>query len=191
MPMEGFESGWDGIYAEDKNLCRQRNSVPMRFIKYGSPGFLADGGNAHGRRPRHHLDECTTPRPVVMISENLAREMWGEPAAAIGKRVRKYDSQPWHEVVGVVQDVREKGVQEPAPETVYWPPYAANIYWSRPVSVIRTMTFEIRSDRAGTQEFLNEVRQAVWSVNSNLPIASVRTMQDVYEKSWRGLRLRW
>ncbi len=45
------------------------------------------------------------------------------------------------------------------------------------------MTFEIRSDRAGTEAFLNEVRQAVWSVNSNLPIASVRTMQDVYEKS--------
>ena len=45
------------------------------------------------------------------------------------------------------------------------------------------MTFEIRSDRAGTQALLNEVRLAVWSVNSNLPIASVRTMQEVYEKS--------
>ncbi|MFZ0885097.1 MAG: hypothetical protein WAN14_16970 [Candidatus Acidiferrales bacterium] len=28
---------------------------------------------------------------------------------------------PWHEVIGVVQDVRENGVQEKAPETVYWP----------------------------------------------------------------------
>jgi predicted lysophospholipase L1 biosynthesis ABC-type transport system permease subunit len=109
--------------------------------------------------------------------------MWGEPAAAIGKRVREYESQPWHEVVGVVQDVREKGVQEPAPEAVYWPPYAANIFGPSPVSAIRTMTFEIRSDRAGTQALLNEVRLAVWSVNSNLPIASVRTMQEVYEKS--------
>ena len=45
------------------------------------------------------------------------------------------------------------------------------------------MTFAIRSDRAGTQAFLNEVRQAVWSVNSNLPLASVRTMQEVYDKS--------
>ena len=45
------------------------------------------------------------------------------------------------------------------------------------------MTFAIRSERAGTQGFLNEVRQAVWSVNSNLPLASVRTMQEVYDKS--------
>ena len=45
------------------------------------------------------------------------------------------------------------------------------------------MTFVIRSERAGTEGFLNEVRQAVWSVNSNLPLASVRTMQEVYDKS--------
>jgi ABC-type antimicrobial peptide transport system permease subunit len=45
------------------------------------------------------------------------------------------------------------------------------------------VTFVIRSDRAGTESFLNEIRQAVWSVNSNLPLASVRTMQEVYDKS--------
>jgi len=45
------------------------------------------------------------------------------------------------------------------------------------------VTFAIRSERAGTQAFLNEVRQAVWSVNSNLPLASVRTMQEVHGKS--------
>ena len=28
---------------------------------------------------------------------------------------------PWHEVIGVIQDVRENGVQEKAPEIVYWP----------------------------------------------------------------------
>ena len=182
MPMEGFESGWDGIYAEDKNYA-DTESVPMRFFKYGSPGFLQTAGTRMVAGRDISWDDIYGQRPVVMISENLAREMWGEPAAAIGKRVRKYESQPWHEVVGVVQDVREKGVQEPAPEAVYWPPYAANIFGPSPVGAIRTMTFEIRSDRAGTQALLNEVRLAVWSVNSNLPIASVRTMQEVYEKS--------
>ena len=59
-----------------------------------------------------------------MVSENLAREMWGTPSAAIGKRLREFPSTPWHEVIGVVQDVRENGVQEKAPEIVYWPPMA-------------------------------------------------------------------
>ena len=51
-------------------------------------------------------------RPVVMVSENLAREMWGTPSAAIGKHLREFPNMPWHEVVGVIQDVREKGLQE-------------------------------------------------------------------------------
>jgi len=50
-------------------------------------------------------------------------------------------------------------------------------------SAVRTVTFAIRSERAGTESFLNQVRSAVWSVNSNLPLASVRTMQEVYDKS--------
>ena len=115
-----------------------------------------------------------------MVSENLAREMWGTPSAAIGKRLREFPSTPWHEVIGVVQDVRENGVQEKTPEIVYW---SSLFSFNGTEYARRTVTFAIRSERAGTQAFLNEVRQAVWSVNSNLPLASVRTMQDVYDKS--------
>jgi predicted lysophospholipase L1 biosynthesis ABC-type transport system permease subunit len=114
-----------------------------------------------------------------MISENLAREMWGTPSAAVGKHLREFSNMPWHEVIGVVQDVHEKGVQQRAPETVYWPPLVQNRF----TPAVRTVTFAIRSQRAGTEAFLNEVRQAVWSVNPNLPVASVRSMQDVYGKS--------
>jgi hypothetical protein len=49
--------------------------------------------------------------------------------------------------------------------------------------VVRIATFVIRSDRAGTESFLNEVRQAVWSVNANLPIASPRTMRAINDES--------
>jgi hypothetical protein len=122
-------------------------------------------------------------RPVVMVSENLAREMWGTPSAAIGKRLREFPKMPWHEVVGVIQDVREKGVQETAPAIVYWPPMVENLFGSGPAQAVRTVTFVIRSERAATESFLNEIRGAVWSANSNLPLASVRTMQEVYDKS--------
>ena len=56
-----------------------------------------------------------------MVSENLARELWGSPSAALGKRIREFPDMPWQEVIGVVQDVRENGVQEKAPAIVYWP----------------------------------------------------------------------
>src|SRR6266446_469122 len=103
--------------------------------------------------------------------------MWGTASAAIGKRVREFPSTPWSEVIGVIQDVRENGLQEKSPEIVYWPPLTQN------PEAMRTITFAIRSERVGTQSFLSEVRAAVWSVNSNLPLASVRTMQEVYGKS--------
>jgi ABC-type antimicrobial peptide transport system permease subunit len=83
----------------------------------------------------------------------------------------------------VIQDVREKGVQEVAPEIVDWPPLVANFFGPGPAQAQRTVTFAVRSDRAGTESFLNEVRAAVWSVNSELPLASVRTMQEVYDQS--------
>jgi predicted lysophospholipase L1 biosynthesis ABC-type transport system permease subunit len=118
-------------------------------------------------------------RPVVLISENLAREVWGAPSTAIGKHLREFSGMPWHEVIGVVQDVREKGVQERAPEIVYWPPRVQGGF----EPAVRTVTFVVQSERAGQEGFLNQVRQAVWSANRNLALASVRTMQDVYGKS--------
>ena len=118
-----------------------------------------------------------------MVSENLARELWGTPSAALGKQLREFSSMPWHEVIGVVQDVAENGVHEDAPAIVYWPSMMNDLYGPRSFDAIRTVTFAIRSDRAGTEGFLNQVRQAVWSVNSSLPLASIRTMQEIYSQS--------
>jgi ABC-type antimicrobial peptide transport system permease subunit len=38
----------------------------------------------------------------------------------------------------------------------------------------------MRSDRAGTESFVNEVRQAVWASNSEVPVTGLYTMQDSY-----------
>jgi len=182
MPMEGFDSMWDEIFAQDK-VYADNTTAPMRLYKYMSPGLLQTAGTRLVAGREMTWGEIYRLRPVVMISESLAREMWGTPSAAIGMRVREFPKMPWHEVIGVVQDVREKGVQETAPEIVYWPPFKENLFGPGPAQAMRTVTFAIRSDRAGTEGFLNEVHQAVWSVNSNLPLASVRIMQDVYDKS--------
>jgi hypothetical protein len=54
-----------------------------------------------------------------MVSENLARELWHDPAAALGKRVREGMKDPWREIVGVVEDVRLSGADQKQPGTVY------------------------------------------------------------------------
>jgi predicted permease len=182
MPMEGFDSDWDCIFAQDKTFPGNV-MAPLYLYKYISPGFLQTAGTRLIAGREFTWSDVYGLRPVVMISENLAREMWGTPSAALGKQLREFSSMPWHEVIGVIQDVRERGVQDKAPEIVYWPPMMEYLFGNKAAQTMRTETFVARSERAGTEAFLNEVRQAVWSVNSNLPLASVRTMQEVYDKS--------
>jgi predicted permease len=178
MPMEAFDSAWDEVYAEDK-VYADNTIPPLRLYKYVSPGFLQTAGTRLVAGREITWSEIYGRQPVVMISENLARALWSSPSAAIGKHLREFQNLPWNEVIGVVQDVHERGVQEKAPEIVYWRPLLQSPF----VPVARTVTFVIRSQRTGTESFLNEVRGAVWSVNANLPLASVRTMQEVYGKS--------
>jgi predicted permease len=182
MPMEGYESGWDAIYTQDKGYTGDV-IPPLRLFKHVSPGFYQTAGTRIIAGRELTWTEVYGLRPVVMVSENLAREMWGTPSAAIGKRITEYPSMPWHDVIGVVQDVRENGVQDKAPEIVYWPSMMKDLFGPGPLQAVRTVTFTIRTERAGKQDFLSELRQAVWSLNSSLPLASVRTMQEVYDKS--------
>ncbi len=182
MPMEGFDSDWDCIFAQDKTYP-DNVMAPLYLYKYISPGFLQTAGTRLIAGREFTWSDVYGLRPVVMISENLAREIWGTPAVATGKQLREFSSMPWHEVIGVIQDVRERGVQDKAPEIVYWPPMMEYLFGRKTADTVRTVTFVIRSERAGTQSFLDEVRAAVWSVNSNLPLASVRTMEEVYDKS--------
>jgi ABC-type antimicrobial peptide transport system permease subunit len=73
-------------------------------------------------------------------------------------------------------------VQEKTPAIAYYP-LLMNEFQSSSVLVQRRVWYIIRSRRAGSQGLLADVRQAVWSINPNLPLASVRTLQEIYDKS--------
>ena len=181
VPMEGIEPNWDQIYVEGKNY--QGGDPPLRFFNYVSPGYFQALGTHIVAGRDFTWNEVYGLRREVIVSENFARESWGTPAAAIGKRIRQFSSLPWQEVVGVVEDVRYTGVDEKAPAIVYWPPMMESPYVAKTLDAPRSVAFVLRSDRAGTESFLNQVQQAVWSVNASLPVASVRTMQEIYGRS--------
>ena len=121
--------------------------------------------------------------PVVVINESLAREYWPDDLTkALGKRVRQTDKAPWREIVGVVGNERQDGATKPPPATVYWP-MAIKAFWDNETYVQRSLGYAIRSSRLQSPGFLGEVQQAVWSVNANLPLARVRTLQQLYDES--------
>jgi predicted permease len=185
-PMEGAAPNWDNVFPEGKTY--PGNVAPLRRFENVSPGFLHTTGARVVAGRELTWTDIYDLRPMVMISESLAREFWGAPSAAVGKRLREFQGMPWNvpwnEVIGVVQDVRQNGIQEKAPDIVYWPLVTRNfLVPTGDLVVTRTVTFVIRSDRAGTEGFLTQVRQAVWSVNASLPLASVRTMREIYDES--------
>jgi predicted permease len=182
VPMENIDPNWDEIRVEGKNY--EGGEPPLRLFNFISPGYF----NAMGTRLVAGRDFTWTDiydlRPGVIVSENFARESWGSASAAVGKRLRQFSNMPWQEVIGVVEDVRVHGVDEKAPAIVYWPAMRNDPYTSKPtIDAPRFVTFAIRSERAGTESFLSQVQQAVWSVNGNLPLASVSTMQEIYSQS--------
>ena len=181
VPMSGAEPNWDGINIEGKNY--EGEEPPLRLFNYVSPGYFHTAGTRFVAGHDFVWADIYSLRPVGILSESLARELWGSPSAAIGKRFREFPSMPWHEVIGVVQDVRENGVNQSSPATVYWPSMMPNLYGPGPLDARRTAYFALRSSRAGTQTFINEMQRAVWSVNANLPVASISTMQDIYSES--------
>jgi hypothetical protein len=121
-------------------------------------------------------------RPVAMVSENLARELWRDSGAAIGKRIRESLNAPWREVIGVVSDERDDGVSQKAPSVVIWPMLMGK-FSREDEFVSRNLAYMVRSSRTGSSGFMNEISQAVWSVNPNLPLADVHTLQELYDKS--------
>ena len=183
LPMEGTPANWDAILAEDKTYTAIE-IPPLRLFKNVSPGFFKTLGTRLAAGRDYTWTDLYSRRPVAIISENLARELWGSAPAALGKRVGTgLSSGHWREVIGVVQDVRDNGVREAAPATVYWASFGDSLYSPRQLEVARTVTFTIRTGRAGTESFLTQASQAVWSVNASLSLASVRTMQDIYNRS--------
>jgi putative ABC transport system permease protein len=177
--------GWhDPLYAQDKAYT-EAQLPPLRLFKFVSPGFMTTmGGTLIAGRDVTWTD-AYEQRPVAMVSESLAREFWNEPSAAIGKRVRPYPKGTWREVVGVVSDMREDGLNKKPTTAVYWPLLLKNFIETpdaRP-QLARGFTVAIRSPRTGANGFVNELSQAVWAINPNLPVSGVRTLQQIYDAS--------
>jgi len=180
ITMDGWDSN-DPIFVEDFPPPADQ-IPPLRRFKWVAPGYLATMGQPLVAGREIGWADVHDRAAVATITENLAREYWPDPAAAIGRRIKPYPTSPWREIVGVVGDIRDDGVGRPATATVYWP-MAMNDFFEPGLFAPRTMAFVIRSPRVGAAGFLDEVRRAIWSVNPNLPLAGVETLAEIRERS--------
>ena len=177
-----LENNRNGVAVAVEGVTEPDRMPPNRRYRHASPGLFAAQGSRllYGRD--FTWDDVFDQRRLAIVSENMARESWGEPREAIGKRIRIGRDGPLTEVIGVVENIHSDGLHQPAPATVYaraGVEAAAN----GSTTVRRAVTVAIRSSRAGSQAFFKEVAAAVHAVNASVPLADVRTLEDAYRRS--------
>ncbi len=180
VPTDGNRSS-DVLYAEDR-VYAEGQLPPLRHFKFVTPGYFQTLGTRFVAGRDLTWVELEQRRNVALVSENFAREMWHEPSAAIGKRIREGAKDDWREIVGVVADIRHDGADQKAPATIYWPVAMTN-FWGNEKFLQRGSVYAIRTSRAGSEALLAQIRQVVWSVAPDVPIVKMRTMEEVFRAS--------
>jgi len=180
IPMD--PGGWhDPIFAEGRTYA-EGELPPLLQFKFMSPGFLKTVQIPMVAGRDFTWDDTYQKLPVAIISENVAREYWPTAGDALGKRIRVSTKDDWREIIGVAGDVYDDGVNQKPSKAAYWPLMMAN-FESDPLSVRREVAFAVRTRRAGSEALMADVREAVWSVDPNLPLAEVHTADYFYRKS--------
>ena len=117
--------------------------------------------------------------PNVIVNETLAKK-YLPGVDPIGKRLKVGGPErpigpknPWMEIVGVVGDIKYSGL-DASPQPTYYLPYRQNA-WSRQFVVVRTS-----SDPAA---LASAARDAVASLNRDVPLARVRTVDQLMTAS--------
>jgi predicted permease len=160
------------IFVEDRPVS---GTPPMRRAKGIGPGYFETMGNPVVAGRSLTWSDIHQRAEIMIVSENFAREYWGEPAEALGKRIGGFPGQ-WFEIVGIVGNERSDVLNQPPPPTVYMP-------MADRQGQSRNMSYVVRSTRVGVSGFLRELQQAVWSINPDVPLGNVRTLDDIMARS--------
>jgi predicted permease len=116
--------------------------------------------------------------PVVIVNSTMARTFWPNESA-IGKHVRPNSGSkdPWSTVVGVVDDVKNAGLDRPAGAEMYLAYRQAENF------ALTDMYVVMRARSGDSRNLVGAVRERLNAMDSSLPLSDVRMMEDVMERA--------
>jgi putative ABC transport system permease protein len=170
VPIEDW-SGWDFVTEEDPNPAAEQ--IPDANYNIIGPHYFATLGVPLQRGRDFTGEDSETSPPVVVVSEQLARNSW-PGQNPIGKRIRIVDSAkanaPWRVVIGVAANVLTQG-----PDSGFHPelyiPYTQAPWLARVSLAVRTS-----SDPASITP---AVRQEIARLDKDLPVSEIKTLAQV------------
>lgn len=188
VTMDGWDNN-DAVFVEGFPLPEGR-IPPIRRFKWVGENYFETMGNPLLAGRTLHWSDVRSHAKVVVVTENMVHEYWSSPSEALGKRIRAGDRSPWHEIVGVVGDVHDDGVDRKSPSVVYWPLLVEKL-WDNDVFVSRSVASVLRASRLSSTGFIEEVRRAVRSVNPNLPSTASVPCRSCWTARWPGPLSLW
>ena len=142
-----------------------------------SSGYLEAMGEHVIRGRGITPDDKTETMLVALVNEEMARRYWAgrDPIGGRFQVGGGAQNRPFITVVGIVADVRHNGITDAVKEKFYVP----HTQWHKSVgNAIRSMTLVMKA-QGDPKALANPVRQTIRELDPNLPVAAVRTMDEV------------
>ena len=158
---------------------------PIRRWKFASDGYLETMGRALVAGRAFDRQDLEEQRSVVMVTENLALEYWSSAQEAVGKRVlHDPGSTEWREIVGVVSDIYDDGVDQEKASVVYFPFHQKDL-WGEEDFVYRSLIYVLRvDDGVDPSSLIPAAERTMWSLNPDVPLTLAQPMRTIYERSF-------
>jgi putative ABC transport system permease protein len=182
------------------------DAAAVNFRPIGGPLAIADFQMEHGRqRPRGFLADKPTISPgyframgirlirgreftarddasapgVIVVSQKVASTLWrGEDP--IGQRLSMQDRPKpgdWLTIVGVVDDIRQRGLKQAASPAIYQPYSQVSL-----IGFLSHMTFVVRTP-GNPSALVPALRQALREVDPAIPAQALATMQELISET--------
>ncbi len=118
------------------------------------------------------FDERDGPEaaPVVIINETMARKFWRDQDA-LGMRMQLHHNGPWFQIVGIVGDVRQMGLNEPPRQEMYFAYWQAEKNWMVP----RDLTIRTAGD---PMALVAAVKRTIAFIDRDQPVSDIKTMDQ-------------
>jgi predicted permease len=183
VTMDGWDSN-DPVNVEEFPVEGEQ-LPPIRRFKYIGQGYFGTMGNPILAGREITWADIDDRSYVAVVTENFASDYWVTPAEAIGKRIASFapdGSFRWREIVGVVGNVHDDGMSADPVATVFWPQVIED-WWVEGLFTQRSMAYAVRVRTGDPNAIQPQVREAVWAVNPNLPVARVTTLDQFVDDS--------
>ncbi|HEY6332629.1 MAG TPA: FtsX-like permease family protein, partial [Blastocatellia bacterium] len=186
LPLRGIM--FDPITIQGKP---QSSASDMTFVEKEAitPGYFKTVGVELIRGRDFDDNDRADTENVCIINQTMARQLFnGEDP--IGKEVKHgqpEDPFPWMKVVGIVGDVRHGGLDSQASPGMFMPyRQVIPLYVD---ALARKMSLSVRAT-AISGPLASSIRDAIWSLNGDMPIYDVKTMDNLISESAAEPRMR-